>query len=70
MQHERSKNQDESDRYQQDISLLREELDLTKRELQDSQQINLQFKSEISVAAEELDKARVMHEDQTSEVSQ
>ncbi len=70
MQHERSKNQDESDRYQQDITLLREELDLTKRELQDSQQINLQFKSEISVAAEELDKARVMHEDQTSEVSQ
>ena len=64
----RSKGQDESQRLHQDIVLLKEEVDLTKRELQEVQQINLQFKSEVELASEELDRARHVHEDQTSEV--
>ena len=68
LQNERSKSQDESQRLHQDIVLLKEEVDLTKRDLQEVQQINLQFKSEVELASEELDRARHVHEDQTSEV--
>ena len=59
---------EESQRLHQDIALLKEEVEETKRELQEVQQVNLQFKSEIELASEELDRARHVHEDQSSEV--
>ena len=68
LQFEKSKSQGKYVSLQQTVSLLKEEVDLVKKELEEAQEVNQQFKSEIQRASDELDRAKHVREDQTTEV--
>lgn len=65
----RSSNNEEVSRYQQDIEILREDLDLTKNQLSDTQSTVSQLKVDNETLSEELEKERKCHDEAVLEVN-
>ena len=65
----RSSHTEESERYQQDIHILREELGITKNECSDAQSSCNQLKVEVETLTEELEKERKSHDEAVAEVN-
>ena len=65
----RSSHTDEVARYQQDIVMLREEVDLTKTDLGDLQSQHSQLRAVLEERNQELESEKRAHEDAVNEVS-
>ena len=68
LQMSRTSQSDESERFTAEIKRLKEDLQLTNGELEEAGQQNAQFRMQMDMATDELEKAKLMHEKAVNEV--